>query len=166
MTRTDPDNGSVARVQGRFHALRRERDLADTGPGGIENRMAMAEATTVTGFGRNWLETTGELVTGEQFHPQLDQVGDFAVQTILSSPETGSSTVRIMYYLSIVCARRSIYIANPYFIPDSVATSILIEAKQRGVDVKIMVAGIHNDMRTARYSSIELCGKFLKAGIV
>jgi cardiolipin synthase A/B len=118
-----------------------------------------------TGFCRNWLETTGELITGELFHPQVDPVGEIAIQTILSSPETGSSTVRIMYYLSIVCARRSIYIANPYFIPDTVATDILIEAHKRGVDVKIMVAGIHNDMRVARYSSIELYGTFLKAGI-
>jgi len=118
-----------------------------------------------TGFSRNWLETTGELISGEAFHPELDKVGEISLQTILSSPETGSSTVRIMYYLSIACARKSLYIANPYFIPDAVATDILIEAKQRGVDVKIMVAGIHNDMRSARYSSIELYGRFLEAGI-
>jgi cardiolipin synthase len=51
-----------------------------------------------TGFARNWLETCGELITGERFHPQLRPAGDLAVQTILSSPETGSSTVRSMYF--------------------------------------------------------------------
>jgi phosphatidylserine/phosphatidylglycerophosphate/cardiolipin synthase-like enzyme len=40
-----------------------------------------------------------------------------------------------MYYLSIVCARESIYIANPYFVPDPVAIETLIDAKNRGVDV-------------------------------
>ena len=39
----------------------------------------------------------------------------------MSSPEIGASTVRTMYYLSIICARRSIYIANPYFVPDAAA---------------------------------------------
>jgi cardiolipin synthase len=118
-----------------------------------------------TGFARNWLETCGELITGERFHPQLRPAGDLAVQTILSSPETGSSTVRIMYYLSIACARRSVYIANPYFIPDSVAIDVLVDAKRRGVDVKIMVAGVHNDMPVARYGSIQLYGKLLEAGV-
>ena len=118
-----------------------------------------------TGFARNWLESCGELLSGERFYPRIGKPGNLAVQTILSSPETGSSAVRIMYYLSIACARRSIYIANPYFIPDSVATDILVEAKQRGVDVKLMITGIHNDMRIARYGGIQLYGRLLEAGI-
>ena len=43
--------------------------------------------------------------------------------------------MRIAYYLSIVCARKTIFIANPYFIPNQGATKILIAAKKRGVDV-------------------------------
>jgi len=70
-----------------------------------------------------------------------------------------------MYYLSIICARRSIYIANPYFIPDAAAIDALVEAKRRGVDVRIMVSGIHNDNWLARQNSIRLFGPLLKAGI-
>lgn len=118
-----------------------------------------------TGFGRNWLETTGELVNGYVYYPPEEDRGDVEVQTIMSSPETGSSTVRIMYYLSIVCANTYIYIANPYFVPDQVAIDTLIEAKRRGVDVKIMVSGIHNDNWLARQNSIRLYGKLLEAGV-
>jgi len=53
----------------------------------------------------------------------------------------GASALRIMYYLSIVCSQQKLYIANPYFIPDNAAIDILIDARKRGVDVKIMVAG-------------------------
>jgi len=67
--------------------------------------------------------------------------------------------------LSIVCARESIYIANPYFLPDPVAIEILIEAKQRGVDVRIMVSGIRNDNWLARHNSVRLFGSLLAAGI-
>ena len=70
-----------------------------------------------------------------------------------------------MYYLSIVCARESIYIANPYFVPDPVAIETLIEAKQRGVDVRIMVSGIRNDNWLARHNSVRLFGRLLAAGI-
>jgi cardiolipin synthase A/B len=118
-----------------------------------------------TGFANNWLDTTGELVSGGAYFPPPDSAGTVAVQTIMSSPEVGSSSVRIMYYLSIVCARKQILIANPYFIPDDAALEILIEAKQRGVDLKIMVAGEHNDMPISRYASLQLYGNLLEAGV-
>ena len=70
-----------------------------------------------------------------------------------------------VHYLSIICARRSIYIANPYFIPDSAAIDALVEAKRRGVDVRVMVSGIHNDNWLARQNSVRLFGPLLKAGI-
>ena len=70
-----------------------------------------------------------------------------------------------MYYLSIACARESIYIANPYFVPDPVAIEMLIEAKQRGVDVRIMVSGIRNDNWIARHNSVRLFGRLLAANV-
>ena len=118
-----------------------------------------------TGFAHNWQQTTGELLTGEAYYPPLAVSGPLAVQTLLSSPETGASNVRTMYYLSIVCARQSIYIANPYFVPDPVAIDTLIEAKRRGVDVRIMVSGIRNDNWLARHNSVRLFGRLLAAGI-
>jgi cardiolipin synthase len=118
-----------------------------------------------TGFAVNWLQTTGELITGHRYYPPTDCGGPFSALTVTSSPETGASTVRTMYYLSIVCARRSIFIANPYFVPDATAVETLIDAKRRGVDVRIMVAGAYNDNWLARHNSIMLFGRLLEAGI-
>jgi cardiolipin synthase len=126
------------------------------GPGGIPLQ---------TGFSQNWLTTTGELISGPSFFPPLEPSAKVSGQSIMSSPEGGSSAARIMYYLAIVCAQRRILIANAYFIPDNAALDILIEARQRGVDVKIMVPGSHNDMWPARYGGIQLYGKLLEAGI-
>jgi cardiolipin synthase len=83
----------------------------------------------------------------------------------MSSPEIGASTVRTMYYLSIICARRSIYIANPYFVPDETALDALADARKRGVDVRVMVSGIRNDNWLARQNSVRLFGPLLAAGI-
>ncbi len=107
----------------------------------------------------------GELLSGDAYYPVIGGRGSLAVQTLLSSPETGASNVRTMSYLSIVCARESIHIANPYFVPDPVAIETLIEAKQRGVDVRIMVSGIRNDNWLARHNSTRLFGRLLAAGI-
>jgi cardiolipin synthase len=124
-----------------------------------------AVRTLQTGFAQNWLESTGELVTGLAYYPSLASAGDRRLQTLMSSPETGASAVRTMYYLSIVCARRSIAIANPYFVPDETAIETLVEAKRRGVDVRIMVSGVRNDNWLARHNSVRLYGPLLDAGI-
>ena len=118
-----------------------------------------------TGFAQNWLATTGEMITGPRYFPKAEVAGPVAVQTILSSPAGGSSAVRTMYYLSIMYAQRKLYIANAYFIPDESGVDILVSARKRGVDVKLMLAGIHNDMKLARYGGIHLYGKLLEAGI-
>jgi cardiolipin synthase A/B len=118
-----------------------------------------------TGFAQNWLQTTHELISGPLYFPAPVPAGPLNVQMIMSSPEAGASSVRILYYLSIICARRSIFIANPYFIPDQSAIDILIEAKRRGVDVRIMVSGINNDNWLARHNSVRLFSRLLEAGI-
>lgn len=124
-----------------------------------------AVAMLQAAFVRNWHETTGELVAGPAFFRKHDPAGHLSALSILSWPETGSSTIRAMYELSIECARSSIWIANPYFIPDDEAITALCAAKHRGVDVKIMVAGKYNDNRVARLNGTRLYGKLLEAGV-
>lgn len=118
-----------------------------------------------TGFAHNWQQTTGELLSGDCYYPAIEPNGPLAVQTIMSSPETGASSIRTVYYLAIACARESIDIANPYFVPDPVAIEMLIEARQRGVAVRIMVSGIRNDNWIARHNSVRLFGRLLAANI-
>lgn len=118
-----------------------------------------------TGFAQNWLKTTLELVSGPRFFPEEHPVGDIAVHTMLSSPSTGASAARLLYYYSIVCARRSVHIANPYFVPDQAAVDLLVDARRRGVDVRILVSGRHNDNWLARHNSMRLFGPLLEADI-
>ncbi len=133
----------------------------------IQIRMEGPAVTPLqSGFAQNWLEATSEIVTGFEFYPANDTpAGKLAVQTILSSPETGASAARTFYYLSIAAARKSIDIANPYFVPDQGAIDLLVAARRRGVRVRIMVAGIHNDNWLARQSSVRLYGPLLDADI-
>ena len=119
-----------------------------------------------SGFAQNWIQATGEIITGLEFYPAFERpAGTLSVQTILSSPETGASAARTFYYLSIAASRRTIDIANPYFIPDQGAIDLLIAARKRGVKVRVMVAGIYNDNWLARQNSVRLYGPLLEAGI-
>ena len=118
-----------------------------------------------TGFAQNWLQTTSELVSGLRFFPEEQAAGDMAVHTMLSSPRTGASEARLLYYYSIVCARTSVLIANPYFVPDQAGIDTLVDARKRGVNVKIVVSGRHNDNWLARQNSMRIFGPLLEAGI-
>jgi cardiolipin synthase A/B len=118
-----------------------------------------------SGFAHNWLECTGELVTGPDFYPVMAPVGPLSLQTIMSSPETGASSVRVMYFLAISAAQKTIDIANPYFVPDHVSIDLFRDAVKRGVRVRVMVAGSSNDTMVTRLNSLRLYGALLKAGV-
>ena len=118
-----------------------------------------------TGFARNWQQTTGELVSGPAYFPPPEAAGRVPLHTVLSSPSTGASAARTLYYFAIVCARRSIHIANPYFVPDQTAIDALVDAARRGVRVRILVSGRYNDNFVARRNSVRLFGDLLAAGV-
>lgn len=118
-----------------------------------------------SGFAHNWQKSTGELISGALYYPAIEPSGPYDVQVIMSSPETGGSTVQTLYYLSIACAHRSVVIANPYFVPDEVGMALLVDAARRGVRVRLMVSGIRNDNWLARVNGIALYGSLLEAGV-
>ena len=118
-----------------------------------------------TGFAENWLLTTGEILSGREFFPLPKSAGNIEVQTILSSPWSGAGTAGTMYLIAVQCARHSLYIANPYFIPDSRVIRILADACRRGVVVKLMVAGRRSDTWWARQNSVRLYGRLIEAGV-
>jgi cardiolipin synthase len=118
-----------------------------------------------TGFATNWLETTGELISGSAFFPEPRDRGQASVQTLLSSPVGGASSLRMLYYLSLACASRAVLIANPYFVPDPTAIDLLLDACRRGVTVTILLSGQSNDSWLARQNSVRLYGRLLAAGV-
>lgn len=124
-----------------------------------------AVGTQQAGFAQNWLLTTGEIINGHEFFPEPLIAGNVKIQTILSSPSAGAGAAGTMYLLAVQCARRFIYIANPYFIPDSRVIDMLAQACRRGVVVKLMLSGKHNDTWWARQNSVRLYGRLLKAGV-
>jgi cardiolipin synthase A/B len=118
-----------------------------------------------TGFAQNWLLTTGEILSGHGFFPFPQTPGDIEVQTILSSPSSGAGAAGTMYLIAVQCAKEYLYIANPYFIPDSRVINILANARERGVVVKLMIAGDRIDSWWARQNSLRLYGRLLEAGV-
>jgi cardiolipin synthase len=115
-------------------------------------------------FMDNWIKTSGEVLHGEDYFPPLEPIGGHYAQVFKSSSAEGSESVRLMYLLSIASARKSVYIANAYFIPDDLSVETLVRALQRGVQVKILLPGKYTDTEPARRASRARWGDLLRAG--
>jgi cardiolipin synthase A/B len=121
-------------------------------------------ASLQSAFVENWLEATGNVLGGERYFPRLSRRGSVFAQVVRSSPAGGSFSMYTMFLLAMSSARRSIYITNPYFLPDDRMTRALTEASQRGVRVVILLPGAI-DNAIVRQASRSRFGSLLEAGI-
>jgi cardiolipin synthase len=113
----------------------------------------------------NWMKITGEVLHGEDYFPALKSSGDSDAQMFESSPSGGSESMELMYLLAITAAQHSILMEAAYFIPDDLTNRALIDARRRGVDVRVIVPGPHNDASVTAYASHSTWGPLLAAGI-
>jgi cardiolipin synthase len=140
---------------GRTEGHWRDTELRIEGP--IVSRLQGA-------FVENWLEATGNVLGGDAYFPPLPRRGSVSAQIVRSSPEGGGFSMYTMFLLAMSAARRSIYITNPYFLPDDRMIRVLTEAPPRGVRVVVLLPGaIDNNL--VRQASRSHFGALLEAGI-
>ncbi len=116
-------------------------------------------------FMDNWTEVTGAVLHGTDYFPPLSETGTQAAQVFWSSPVSGSRSMQLMYLLSLAAARKSILLSMSYFVPDEVATEMLVAAVKRGVAVRVIVPGPHIDSEVVRRASRAKWGPLLRAGV-
>jgi cardiolipin synthase A/B len=140
---------------GRTKGHWRETDVRVEGP---------VVASLQGAFVENWLDATNNVLGGESYFPRPPRSGSVSAQIVRSSPAGGSFSMYTMFLLAISSARRSIYVTNPYFLPDDRMTRALIEAPGRGVRVVVLLPGAI-DNNIVRQASRSKFGELLKAGI-
>jgi len=113
----------------------------------------------------NWMRAAGAVLHGNAYFPALKPAGELAAQMFSSSPSGGSESMQLMYQLAITASRRSIELANSYFVPDAMTIRILVEAARRGVKVRVIVPSDHIDLEVVRKASRGSWGPMLQAGI-
>lgn len=115
-------------------------------------------------FAENWLEATGHALGGKGYFPRQESRGSVLAQILRSSPEQGSFAMYSMYLFAISSAQRSIYLTNPYFVPDAAIREALLSARARGVRVVLLLPGaIDHDIVEA--ASRAGFGRLLDAGV-
>jgi cardiolipin synthase A/B len=131
--------------------------------------MVRVEGPVVTqmqfAFMDNWVKSRGELLTGLDYFPQIERRGSCLAQVLKSSPSEGSSAAKLMFIVSIVSAKKSIYISSAYFLPDRDTIRAFEGAVRRGVDVRVIVPGEFTDVPIARHAGRLYYGHLLRRGI-
>jgi cardiolipin synthase A/B len=139
---------------GRLDGHWRDTDVRIEGP---------AARNIQSAFFENWREATGELLGGDRYLSNGRPSGQTRAQVIKSSP-AGGYDMYTMYLLAIASARRSVYLTNPYFLPDDRMEEALLAAAARGVRVVALTPG-KIDHNVVRAASRRGFGRLLLGGI-
>ena len=123
-----------------------------------------AVAQMQAAFLDNWIKTTGTVLQGDAYFPELEEPGDAEAQVFTASPSGGGDSMLLMYLMAITAARKTIDLSAAYFVPDSLTRAALKDALRRGVRIRIIVPGEHIDTEVVRKASRAGWGELLGAG--
>jgi cardiolipin synthase len=116
-------------------------------------------------FMDNWVKSTGNVLHGPKYFPEIDAAGNGLAHMFSSSPSGGSDDMELMYLMAITAAAHSIHLSTAYFVPDKLTINAIVEAVKRGVKVRIITPGKRIDTHTVREASRACWGDLLAAGV-
>lgn len=122
-----------------------------------------AVAALQTVFLSGWASQNFPQPAGGNFFPPLTEAGDKLVRVLASEPG-GDHDIYKAYVLAIQEARETVHITSAYFVPDAQILQALIDAAQRGVDVKIILPGV-TDSGLLLHAAQSFYGEMLASGI-
>ena len=86
-------------------------------------------------------------------------------QAVKVSRGDASSLAKMLYYVAIQSAAKTVHIQNAYFLPDPQLRGALVAAARRGVDVRVMVPGRDSNLAPVRMASRHHYGELLLGGV-
>lgn len=87
-------------------------------------------------FRADWRFAAGESLAAS---PQPAPAGSSVIQVVGSGPDAPTDLLYDAFLSSVFEARRRLWIATPYFVPDDALTRALVLAVKRGVDVCVLL---------------------------
>ncbi len=131
--------------------------------------MTRVTGALVTGvqsaFAANWVYCCGEVIAGPRYYPPSQDAGPACGLSVVSSPSDAQQPIRLLFWVSFINARRRLWIASSYFIPDRQLRKAVEARARAGVDVRILVPGNHTDAIPVQYAGRGYYEELLQAGV-
>jgi cardiolipin synthase len=114
-------------------------------------------------FAADWLFATAERLSGDAWFPPLTPAADSTARVVTSGPDNDLEKIEFMILQALGCARTSVRIMTPYFLPDERIITALSLAAYRGVEVDLVVPE-HSNHPTVDWGSRVQMAPLLAAG--
>lgn len=105
-----------------------------------------------------------ELLLNEKYLPKNPSKGTSSIQIVTSGPDSKQPAVMQQYISMMNSATKSIFIANPYFIPGTTVLQAVKIAALSGVKVSLLIPG-ESDSIMAKYSMFSSFEELLEVGV-
>lgn len=117
-----------------------------------------------TAFAAHWLETGGALLPREELERSRPAGGARAAY-VTSMDVMGLSHARWVTHIALMAARRRAWIANAYFVPPPELLGALLLLPARGVDLRLLLPGPHQDHPIVRFIQRRLYRRLGRGGL-
>ena len=115
-------------------------------------------------FQQHWFNMTKQILSGVDQFPELSAAGKLKGQ-MTASHSYSFAAVPLIQAVAIAAAEHQISITNPYCAPSADQVALLVEAAARGVSVRLLVPGEHNDQPLTKSVGRHAYGKLLRGGV-
>jgi cardiolipin synthase len=115
-------------------------------------------------FLNDWQLASGEKIADPALFPEHHCKGDEQIQIVSSGPDQAWNAIQEFCFTAISVAKKRIWIASPYFIPDPGIYEGLKTAAVSGVDVRIMIPW-RADSRLVHLASLSYVEELMLAGV-
>ena len=95
-------------------------------------------------FAEDWEFAAKEVLSGDAWFPAPESKGSSIARAIPDGPDEDFEKLRWTLLAALACARDSVRILTPYFLPDAAIISALNLAALRGVRLDILLPGKNN----------------------
>jgi cardiolipin synthase A/B len=112
----------------------------------------------------DWDFVTGEVLRGDLWFPEPEMAGDCLARGIEAGPETHGDRIRLTLMGALACARKSVFIVTPYFLPDAGLIHAMNTADLRGVNVQILLPA-KNNLALVQWASTAMLWQVLERGV-
>ena len=115
-------------------------------------------------FAKDWAFVADEDLEGERWLPPLAPAGGLTARVVTSGPDADIEKIATVILQALSCARVSVRLTTPYFLPNELITNALALAAARGVAVDIVIPR-RTDHRLVDFAARAHVGPLLESGV-
>jgi cardiolipin synthase len=115
-------------------------------------------------FADDWVFSTGELLSGEIWFPELGSAGAVLARGIPAGPDESDNSIRKTILGALGCARKTVTIVTPYFVPDPAVLAAIEVAAMSGVVVDVVLPRQSN-LAAVHWAAMGVLGQLLENGV-